>query len=427
MSRVLLSVGLALGASAIITGCGGGGGSSAPTTEIDKIAEAKALLEELRTQALSVVDYNGTGNAGYLDTEALDLDAALHECEIDAAGAADNIGKYIDDMTVSEVWDDGSIFTRTCQATTNGTNCTYEHSRGTQHYAGNFFIPDSENKSLEMYHAEFHGTVPFSDYTASQTFDADIVLTQQDDGARLELTSMTLDANDTQIGISDLVVTKVGGVWHEFQEGEYVRLDSVTLNAECRNYQTAGTIKSYDYVENAYLADGGNENYIPSKLTFEGSITNTDTQGKISGMITTVLKNAATIENNETDPEVEIAVEGTLAMPSRPKMDLEMGYHNTVADTESYHHFTSDYSHDDVEIHLTGTLDKEGENGTIVVTSNKGITYTVVIVAGEVVEGDAEAGTGSLVEHSGTIIGTLEYRDEMIIVKYTDGSFESLI
>ncbi len=435
MKRKIISSSLVIGALLIMNGCGGGSsnndGSSGGTilTQSQQIDVASATLDDLRAQALSLVDYNGSGTPGYLDTEALNIGNALESCSLDAQNLSEMLMKYMEDDSnvTNEAWDDGSTFSRTCNTENDIETCTYEHTKGDAEYAGTFKYPqDSDDINLSNFEEltiEFHGTAPVEDYSASQTYDLNVTMTKTDTGADIVLHNISLNNSNTNVGISDLSVSAF--YQDELDESTYFKLNTITLNGQCSNYTTIGTLTTTDYVQNAALLEGENENWLPSKLSFEGSLSNTTTQGSISGLVNVELKNATTV-THDSDPELDVSVNGTLAVPERPEMNLALTYNNAVETQSTYHNFTSSYSYDDFSISTVGAMDKEGENGEITITANNGIAFKIVVVEGDLVEGDADSGTGSVVTYNGSLIGTLEYREEVVIVKYLDGSFESI-
>jgi hypothetical protein len=427
--------------SLLLSACGGSssggtaGDGASRGTDAESIQLAKDTFQELRTQALTVVDYDDSGTAGYLDEEALDIGTALESCSIDAGTSAEYIA-YITEQSMtamdsmshnySEVDGDLSLDI-TCTVATN--ICTYDLSNNGLAYSGTVTLPDLEDFDPDNFttlNAAFNGTVPYdadSDAASNlQTFDLDLTLTKTADGADIDLTNISLEQGTASAGISNLSISTGYSVSDaDGLEISYIKLNSVTLNGTCSDYTAIGTLTLSDYVENESLLDADTGSWVPSQLLFEGSFTNTATDGSIAGSIDVDLVNAATM-THEDEPVLNVNINGTLAMPTRPEMDLELTY----SSEDNNHDFTSTYSYGSTEINLVGILDIEGENGEITITDNNGIQVLIIIENGDLVEGDSEDETGSIVTHNGLLIGTIEYRDELPVIAYTDGTFESL-
>ena len=436
MKKKLLSSGLVMGAILVMNGCGGGSSNSGDNpgggalSQSQQIALSQTTLGELRTQALSIVDYNDSGEPGYLDTEALNIGTVLESCSLDAQNVSEMLIQYMETDTnvTNENWDDGSTFSRTCTIQNDTEECTYEHKKDDQIYTGTFKYPKDSNdinmSNFEELYLEFHGTVPTREYSATQTYDLNVTMIKTDMGADITLNNISLENTNTKVGISGLSISTF--YQNEIDENNaYFKLNSITLNGQCSNYTAIGTLSTTDYVQNATLLEGSNENWLPSKLSFEGNLTNTTTHGRISGVVNVELKNATTI-TQDGDPEVNVNVDGTLAVPERPEMNLALTYNNAVATEATYHHFTANYSYDAITINTIGVMDKEGDNGKITIAANNGIAFKIVVSGGDLVEGNTDTAEGSIVTYNGTLIGTLEYREAVVVVKYLDGSFESL-
>ena len=175
----------------------------------------------------------------------------------------------------------------------------------------------------------------------------------------------------------------------------------------------------------------GNSGYIPKKLSFEGSLKNTKTNGELSGKVNIELVNAATINlvknnNIQDDIQLKVNVNGTLLMPQRPKTLVNIAY-ETKADDAHKHSITASYTHDSTLLSVNGSLDKMGKNGQLTFTNESGAKANFILSNDKLVNGDASKGTGSLVTKDGKTIATIETRnDNIVIIKYLDGTFETI-
>ena len=175
----------------------------------------------------------------------------------------------------------------------------------------------------------------------------------------------------------------------------------------------------------------GNSGYIPKKIAFEGSLKNTKTNGEISGNIDVELTNAKIInlvDNDNLGDEIllKVDVSGKLLIPNRPETLVNIGY-ETKADNATKHSMTGSYSHDTTLLTVAGALDKAGDNGQLTFTNATGVQAQFILNNDVFVNGNAINSTGSLVTKGGKVIATIESRnDNIIIIKYLDGSFESI-
>ncbi len=441
MKKKILSLVAVTGVLLSINGCSGRSNppsnNNEPKTKNEKIDLAKKTLNELRSQVISVVDYNKTGKSGYLDNEGKNLGDALDKCSLDAKSIPYMISRYTygNEDNITENWDDGSIFKRTCTISNDIKKCTYEHKKDGKSYNGIITFPKglsedfSTNKDElatgEWYgHINFTGTSPASndnafDYSTEQEYDLNFTREKTDYGESFILNNASIENNGTKLAVKDLNVSAYY-TNNINEEGSYYKYNSITLDGKCGNYETTGTLKALNYINNT-----NQSKWLPEEVTFDGSLKNSATSGEISGLVDIVFKNAKTVTRDE-DMEVSINVNGTLAVPERPKMDIALNYSNSVDKPDTYNNYTADYSYDKTAINIQSIMDKNNKNGNITIKSNNGITFKIIILDGDLVEGDAKRKDGSIVTYKGELIGTLEYRNKVIVVKYLDGSFESI-
>jgi len=423
----------------VINGCGGGGGSpqeivntpSALHTSQDVgIEKAKTVLKDLRAQAYSLIGDKNSSTSGYVNKEAENINHALESCSLKANDATMMLARYIaqDTNVTNEDWGEDGNFTRVCNTQDSIVKCSYEHQHQNTIYKGYFeYVDNADDVNMSDFdeiHMVLHGTVPADSYRETETFDLNITMEKTDFGADMQLKNISLANDNTQLAISDLRVS----AFYENkldEEGAYYQFHSIGFNGRCYNYEAMGLFKITDYVQNETLLNGENENWLPSAYSFEGSIKNTAQHSEISGLISAVLKNASTV-TKEGEKEYDVKVNGLMDVPERPKINVALTYNNAVDTEETYHHFTVDYNYGTMSINVQGVMDKEEENGNVTITSGDGVKFYIVIVGGDVVEGDPDTGTGSIVTYNGKLIGTLEYRSSIVVVKYIDGSFESL-
>jgi len=163
-----------------------------------------------------------------------------------------------------------------------------------------------------------------------------------------------------------------------------------------------------------------NSGKIPKKVSFTGAIKNTSNNSEINGTLSVDWLNAATMDitnNSDEEPLVDVSFIGKIQMPERPLMTLSIGFTNP----NDRNNFAFSYAYDSTTINGTGLFDKEMDNGTITLDSHNGLRALVKVTNGEVIYGAA-----SSVKRNGRLVGQLEEREGVPVIKYTDGTFESL-
>ncbi len=509
-----------------------------PTKTTD-IAAAKTFFNELRTQAMSVVDYDESGTAGFLDDEAKNLGDALENVALDVNIVGEYSGGMIDDIysaidngqsSVSAHGIDESE-TRTFAATKTAMNVwNYTIVEGSDRYTGTVTLPSKTPEDIDFSGdfgtlvAKIEGTLPLKHPGEAnqgvQSIKLDTELKKVGDNATFSLKEMSISHDTTSVKLSN-IETLISYVYDKDAQDDklslkFVEFTSAKLEGSVAGYTMDTTLSIPTYVTNSsisgkgfeqksldeinlygfamcndnvntpmplmsgvasytdntdtehsmnvvngefslhftgngsniqvstndvqitsdscqniviqhfssYIYEGDSDFYnsgrIPKVATLEGSIINTTTQGAIYGKLTVDLLNAATMnlaEDSEDIALVDVKIIGKIKMPHRPEMILNIGYKNP----SNRNNFTFSYAYDVTTINGTGLFDKEMKNGTVVLHSGNGVKSTIVIENGKTVYG-----VRSPVLRYGKKIGQLEEREGLPVIKYTDGTFESL-
>ncbi len=190
---------------------------------------------------------------------------------------------------------------------------------------------------------------------------------------------------------------------------------SVT-GSSCENVKFAGYAIRLDSNGKIY-----NSGVVPKKVKFVGSIKNTTTSGEINGELNVAWKNAVTMDltkGSEDVAEIDATLKGKIKMPNRPEMILNLGFKSL----ETSNQYNLSYQYDTTVMNGTATFsDKDDKNGTIEFTGTSGIKLLVKMENGETLYG-----ADSPVTRNGRKIGELQEREAVPVIKYVDGSFESL-
>jgi hypothetical protein len=176
-----------------------------------------------------------------------------------------------------------------------------------------------------------------------------------------------------------------------------------------------------DYVTNSTMED--NNHTLPGKILFTGGIRNTITNGEINGSIAVELKNAVDVNmsaDSDDEPEFKVDVSGAIGIPSRPVMNSEIHYDIDSESQTAYNNLQFSYSYGTTAINGVAAFDPEGDNGTVALANQNGIAVDFNVQNGDVVYDT------SSVKRNSKVIGELQERNGVPIVKYIDGTFESL-
>lgn len=505
---------------------------------LTNIEEAKALFAELRTQAMSVVDYNNSGTPGFMDTEAVDMEAALNDVTMNVGYMVDRLNGIVEAI---DFMVDNNIPTLTGQPSQNrSVTVTAGSTEGTWTYVfkedsvekwnGTVSIPAAllgNNAKAELYTSgtlkmTVNGTVPL-DYqpvvetgvTDSQSFNGTISVTKTATGADITMsgkvasngTSIELKAADAEVAYTKGTADSEGNTQPVFN---YVKLNKVELQGIVGGYTIDGSSTVNSYAQNAGLApkggivesyrtyfngqvtcsdgssytngtvqvllngetydltadysgnfwmevdgdytyndlqnavsaddafcqtgtanvavnysdswsDGGkfaNSGWLPNDITFAGAISRTG--ASMEGTLNAKWLNAKTMKldgNADEKPLVDVKFNGKLQVPERPKMLATLTFENNA----THNTIGASYTYDSTVINLSALFDTDMNNGDIEVTTHTGLRADLKVTDGDLITD----GTGKVTK-DGSLVGTLEERENVPVIKYVDGSFESL-
>jgi len=512
-----------------------------PVEAVTAIEETKALFTELRTQAMSVVDYENSGTPGFLDTEVQNIDAALNSAVLNVAYMGDVLAEIVDgigdayehNMITKSGHPMGAARLFTLQKTAAGV-WSYTIAEDSTTWEGTVSFPESlvgEDGETELsatsgtLSANVNGTLPY-DYKAvtdssiidSQSFEGTIAIVRKATGADITIsgevasngTTLKLTTAKAEVAYTAPTNTAAGSTEPQFN---YFKLNEVTLQAVVGAYTLDGSIVVNSYAQNnglknkggfvetsttyfggqAYcgvvgyvngsititLADGSvvvvttdmygnyngeidgehsfddfenasmetgyaydsticsngstasasiyythsnsdsklaNSGWLPSKIAFTGAMSRTG--ASFNGTLNAEWLNAVTMDLESDDkPLVKVAFNGKLQMPDRPEMLATLSFENTATANT----IGASYSYDATLVNLSGVFDSTMKNGNIEVTTGTGLLTELKISNGNLVVD----GSGT-VKKDNTLVGNLEERAGVPVIKYVDGSFESL-
>jgi len=418
---------------------------------LSDVDAAKALFEELRTQAMSVVDYQYSGTPGFLDNEAENMNHTVNTITMEV--------ETIEEILTYMLWDIEYMMEENLteyeiyQSTTPGvwtysfTDANKDHT-----YSGTISIPasldDTTNETI-LYDdfgtlkAEFEGTLPlyldsiYDDMEMEegvenlQRFRGAIEVTKTTAGANVSIsgsiasngTSLEVKEANAEVAYSKGEADGEGGFEPKF---EYFKLQNVSVQGVAGEYTIDGEIVVNNYVQNEILAQDGskeedcseddfsNSGWLPSDVTFTGAVSREG--ASINGMIKAQWMNAATLDPDSEAyvPQGKVSIEGRLQMPERPEMIIALSFENSATNNI----LTASYSYDATLINMRAVSDTEMNHIDVEITTSIGQRADIAIKKDQPV-------TGRLTK-DGRLVGTFEEREGVPVIKYIDGTFESL-
>lgn len=465
---------------------------------VSDIDAAKALFTELRTQAMSVVDYNQSGTPGFLDKEAEAMQKALNEATLNVDYVGYALGKITEEIgnayeqnltDINATFEYGEVYgadgreekTRTITLQRTGVGAwTYSIADEASHtWSGTVSLPedftDKEKVEDALYTAgtqtmDINGTVPlyYIGWTKegvedSQSFEGNVTVTKKAAegviSADISLVGKVAN-NGTSVELknatAELVYTK--GTAKDAQSiaepvFNYFKLHNVVLQGKIGVYTIDGNLTVNSYVQNkGWASKGGlfetqsnysyssthirNSGWLPNDITFAGAIKRTG--ASLEGTLKAKWLNADTIDldsvidrydlgerDSMPKPFVKVDVSGKLQMPDRPEMLATLAFENNA----THNTIGASYTYDSTVINLSALFDSNMSNGDIAITTHTGLRADI-----KMKERHLMTDGNSTVTKDGALVGTIENRtwvternnNSVPVIKYVDGSFESL-
>lgn len=415
-------------------------GTYAPPSNVANLSDveqAKAMFNELRTEAMSVVDYKKSGTPGFLDTESQNFNKELNNVTININTIGEVLNIFYSDI---EYIQENGLETGNILTKTDNTFKWSEVGENGENYNGTITVPTSilngtvDFNSFTTLNIEVNGTFPTELYysdsgpvaSGTQNFQGSVTITKNSEGANITLAgtvssngaTFMLNKASGEIGYSEINTTN--------SEPDYFKLNSIIVKGNDSNYTIDGNITVNNYVQNETLKNDSpdkitNSGWLPNSISFAGVISRNDKTASLEGIINALWKdaNSSNITNNQYIPMVDVNISGKLKMPERPIMLVNIEFENNATNNI----FSVNYSYDTTSIDLESLMDKEMKNGIVNISTYAGIQANIKIANGDIVTGSDE--NASKVTKDGALLGWFEYRDGATVIKYIDGSFES--
>ena len=244
---------------------------------LSDIDEAKALFTELRTQAMSVVDYANSGTPGFLDTEALSMEEALNGVVLNI----DFMGVFLNDLANAISYMRSNNLTTLNDAITETSPGNWEYSikdeNGTEKWSGTVSIPavllgneaDAQLYTSGTLTMTVDGTLPL-DYMPvvqdgivdSQSINGTLTVVKKTGGADITLsgevasngTTIQLTEANAELAYTESTADEFGNTEPVFN---YFKLHNITMQGIVGGYTIDGSITVNSYAQNEGLAPKG--------------------------------------------------------------------------------------------------------------------------------------------------------------------------
>ena len=196
-------------------------------------------------------------------------------------------------------------------------------------------------------------------------------------------------------------------------------ISSSYSNLICSNPDETLVITQF-YYDSWTDDDLQNSGHLPSQLTFDGTLTNNVTSEYLNANIDAKWTNIvdANLSDEMYKPDLDITVKGTLTMPESALMNVALTYKNVgISKTAKVTYVNGDIS-------ITADTAYSDDNGTKIInlSSTAGIKSTITLNGDNTVDYTKSTVTDT----SGKTVGAFEDRAGAAVVKYSDGTFDSL-
>ena len=206
-------------------------------------------------------------------------------------------------------------------------------------------------------------------------------------------------------------------------------------NVSCLD--SSAQIHQYSHVYNDTDESLTNSGIVPKIIEFEGTIKNTSQNrtAELNGKISVDIKNAATLPLKSFDNmgneviealELKVKLDVKHTMINRPDTSLNLMYETIVDNAAAYHTLFGSFGYNNTLLTINGKFDKTTEKGSLVFTDAIDIRSEFIFTNGDIVSGDISNETGSLIRKAGKVEASIEDRNGAIIIKYADGTFETI-
>ena len=431
---------------------------------------SKEMFTSLRTETLTLLNYNSPTKNGVLDFQSKDLADSIKyfTLHIETAGyyQQEILTVIFDAIRASKtksedmIGDGGGFLVVVEKETDNTWSYVF---RTNNIYKGTIEVPSNNpddymiNSNFTSLNFKFNGVIPeytykdiakYSDINSIsyQTLLGNVKVSSESGNKIVTLMENTKLINSD--GTESIEIVKMKSTSDHLSDFTYRKLDFAIFEARVKDFYLKGNISVPTYVYNSNIYQNGG--YIAQRFIFNGEVLDTRNNTKVEAYPLDInWKDASTVTQaqydfDKKDPAKEVydsventvnssyytrlydlSLNGNIISENQSSTDINIAYENFA----DHHENTSvAYSHNSTILNVRTTFSSsDKKNGTIYLSIPTGITANFKFKDGKIVDGDPESFAGSFVTKDSVAIATIEYREDAIIVKYIDdGSFETI-
>lgn len=432
---------------------------------------SKEMFTALRTETLTLLNYNSPTKNGVLDFQSEDLADSIKYFTLHIETASyyqQEILEVIFDAiraskTKSEdIIGDGAGFLIIVEKETD--NSWSYIFKTNDIYKGTIEVPSLNpddymiNSNFSSLYFKFNGVIPEYKYKDISKYSDINSISYQTFLGNVKVSSVgknkitTIMENTKLInsdGTESIEIIKMQSTSDHLAKFTYRKLDFVIFESRVKDFYLKGNIEVPTYVYNNKVSQNGG--YIAQRFIFNGEVLDTRNNTKVEVYpLDITWKDASTVTQaqydfDKKDPLKEVydsventvssnnysrlydlSLNGNIITENQSSTDINIAYENFA----DHHERTSvAYSHNNTILNVKTEFDSsDKKNGIISLSIPTGITAGFKFENGKIIEGDLESFVGSFVTKDSVPIATIEYREGAIIVKYIDdGSFETIL
>jgi len=432
---------------------------------------SKEMFRALRTETLTLLNYNSPTKNGVLDFQSEDLADSIKyfTLHIETAGFyQQEILEVIFDAiraskTKSEdMIGDGAGFLVIVEKVSNN-NWSYVFKTNSI-YKGTIEVPSNNpddymiNSNFTSLDFIFNGVIPEYKYNdinkhsdinsiSYQTLLGNVQVSAESTDKIVTLMENTKLTNSD--GTESIEIVKLQSTSNHLSDFTYRKLDFAIFEARVKDFYLKGNIEIPTYIYNSKIYQNGG--YLAQRFIFNGEVLDTRNNTKVEAYPLDIeWKDASTITQaqydfDKKDPAKEVydsventvnsshytrlydlSLQGNIIQEDQSSTNLNITYENFEDEHENTY---VSYKHNETILNVrTAFSNSEKKDGVIYLSIPTGITAAFLFENGKIVETDLENFKGSFVLKDSVAIATIEYREGAIIVKYiNDGSFETIL
>ncbi len=188
----------------------------------------------------------------------------------------------------------------------------------------------------------------------------------------------------------------------------------IVAEADLKDYKIKGIFTFSDFKKSSLDKNGG---YLPEISKFEGTLNALETNSSFKGDLEIRLKDIENVSSKEKRPLSEIKLAGELFIPDHEKILVTL-YSDELQKDKFYNEVS--YTFGNKTIFLSGDTERKDKvlNWDLAIRNQNGVVMHVIGNERGDFEGD--------VKRNGKLVGTFETLNSIPIVRYKDGTFESI-